>query len=75
MEMEEKKNQEKLKLNQKLAKILTHKNKPLVGNHLSVNRKGNKRTKRIFRGNLQKFKIAGKIYKLRVKDFRSLKEY
>ena len=66
---------EKMKLNQKLAEILARKNKPLVGNSLSVNRKGNKRTKRKFRGNLQKFTIEGKVYKLRVKDFRSLKEY
>ena len=66
---------EKIKLNQKLKKILSQRNKPLVGNHLSVNRKGGKRTKRKFYGNLQKFKIAGKTYKLRVKDFRSLKEY
>ena len=66
---------EKMKLNQKLATILARKNKPLVGNHLAINRKGNKRTKRIFRGNLQKFKIEGKTYKLKVKDFRSLKEY
>ena len=73
MEKEEKKKQEKL--NQKLVKILAQKNKPLVGNRHSTNRKGDKWTKRKFYGNLQKFKIAGKTYKLRVKDFRFLKEY
>ena len=42
MEKEEKKKQEKLKLNQKLVKILAQKNKPLVGNRHSTNRKGDK---------------------------------
>jgi hypothetical protein len=42
MEKEEKQKQEKLKLNQKLERILARKNKPLVGNSHSTNRKGDK---------------------------------
>ena len=60
-----------MKLNQKL-KLLIGKNKPLVGNNRSFS---NKATKRKFQGNTQKFKIDNKTYKLRVRDFRSLRIY
>jgi len=60
-----------MKLNQKL-KLLSEKNKPLVGNNRSFS---NKATKRKFQGNTQKFKIGNQTYKLRVRDFRSLRLY
>lgn len=61
-----------MKLKQKLKKILNGKNKPLVGNNRSFS---NKATKRKFQGNTQKFKVGNKVYKLRVRDFRSLRTY
>ena len=62
----------KAELNQKLAKILARKNKPLMGNNRSFSMRA---TSRKFRGNIQKFKIDNKVYKLRVGDFRSLRVY
>lgn len=58
------------KIEEKLKKILTKKIKPLTGNHRSFS---NRASKRKFQGNKQKFKIGNKIYKLTVRDFRSLK--
>jgi ribosomal protein L28 len=60
---------EKTELDKKLAKILARGYKPLIGNKVSFS---NKKSKRRFKGNLQKFKIGDKTYELRVKDFRSL---
>lgn len=60
------------KVSQKLEKILAKKNKPLAGNNRSFSMQA---TKRKFRGNIQKFKIGNEIYKLRVRDFRSLYLY
>ncbi|RHZ36940.1 large ribosomal subunit protein bL28 [endosymbiont GvMRE of Glomus versiforme] len=60
------------KIEEKLKKILNAKNKPLVGNNRSFSMIA---TKRKFRGNIQKFKIGNKTYKIRVKDFRSLRSY
>ncbi|KLL02685.1 MAG: 50S ribosomal protein L28 [Mycoplasmataceae bacterium RV_VA103A] len=56
------------KLAAKLKKILNERKKPLVGNNRSFSMRA---TKRKFRGNIQKFKIGSKTYKMRVKDFRS----
>ncbi|RHZ37650.1 large ribosomal subunit protein bL28 [endosymbiont GvMRE of Glomus versiforme] len=60
------------KIEIKLKKILKRENKPLVGNNRSFSMCA---TKRKFQGNIQKFKIGKKTYKLRVKDFRSLRSY
>jgi t-SNARE complex subunit (syntaxin) len=60
------------KLEEKLKKILSKKNKPLVGNNRSFSMRA---TKRRFLGNIQKFKIGDKTYKLRVRDFRSLRPH
>jgi len=65
-----KKNVSSKKMQQKLRKILTGKNKPLVGNNRSFS---NKSTKRKFQGNVQKFKIGNEIYKLRARNFRFLR--
>lgn len=56
------------KLTAKVKKILNEKKKPLVGNNRSFSMRA---TKRKFHGNIQKFKIGSKTYKIRVKDFRS----
>lgn len=58
------------KLEVKLKKILNGKNTPLVGNNRSFSMRASKRK---FQGNVQKFKIGNKIYRLRARDFRSFR--
>lgn len=57
------------KLDQKLKKLLVKRKKPLVGNNRSFS---NRATKRKFFGNVQKFKIGKKIYKITAREYRNL---